>query len=554
MVALWSESKMVEGLAPHPQLKARPGPVVLCILDGVGIGAGERDDAVSRANTPTLDSLRASCPWTSLRAHGVAVGLPSDKDMGNSEVGHNAMGAGRVFDQGAKLVDQAIAAGTIFASEVWRNLTQTRTLHFLGLVSDGNVHSHVEHLRALIQRAATEGVSRCRIHVLTDGRDVSARSALTWVEPLEAELAALSTEGRDYRIASGGGRMHITMDRYQADWAMVERGWRCHVHGEGRQFSSASAAIKAAYTEDRDINDQFMNAFVVADEGGPVGPIRSGDGVCFFNFRGDRAIEISQAFEDEDFTHFERTNRPHITYAGMMQYDGDLLVPKRYLVAPPGIDRTMGEYLAASGLHTFACSETQKYGHVTFFYNGNRSGKFDETLETYLEVPSDNLPFDQRPQMKAAEITDAVIDAIHSGRYDHVRLNLANGDMVGHTGNLEATILAIETIDRQVKRLVEAVHKADGLLFVTADHGNADEMFLRNKGVVLTDAEGDPLPRTSHTLNPVPFIIVDPRGELGVSGLEDAGLASIAATVIEACGHQAPADYEPSLIAPLRKS
>jgi len=539
---------MVEGLAPHPLLKARPGPVVLCILDGVGIGTGERDDAVSRARTPTLDSLRATCPWTTLRAHGVAVGLPSDKDMGNSEVGHNAMGAGRVFDQGAKLVDEAIASETIFQTEVWRRLTESNTLHLLGLLSDGNVHSHVDHLRALIHQAATEGVRRLRVHALTDGRDVSARSALTWIQPLEAELAELSTAGRDYRIASGGGRMHITMDRYQADWAMVERGWRCHVRGEGAQFPSASAAIEAAYGENSDQNDQYIPAFVVTENGIPVGPIESGDSVCFFNFRGDRAIEISQAFEQEDFPHFERPERPEVYYAGMMQYDGDLFVPKHYLVSPPAIDRTMGEYLAASGLRTFACAETQKYGHVTFFFNGNRSGKFDEELETYFEVPSDNIPFDERPEMKAAEITDAAIQAIERGDYDHIRLNLANGDMVGHTGDLQATIIAVETVDRQVKRLVEAIHQADGLLFVTADHGNADEMFLRKKGSVLSDDAGNPLARTSHTLNPVPFIIVDPRGELGVSDVQDPGLASIAATVIHGCGRLAPADYEPSLI------
>jgi 2,3-bisphosphoglycerate-independent phosphoglycerate mutase len=540
---------MVDGLAPHPLLKARPGPVVLCILDGVGIGAGARDDAVSRADTPTLDRLRAEHPWLPLRAHGVAVGLPSDKDMGNSEVGHNAMGAGRVFDQGAKLVDQAIASAAIFSTPVWAKLIAGETLHLLGLVSDGNVHSHIDHLRALIHRAASDGVQRLRLHVLTDGRDVSARSALTWVEPLEAELASLSTEGRDYRIASGGGRMYMTMDRYQADWAMVERGWRCHVHGEGPQFVSASEAIQTAYDGNDDLDDQFLPAFVIAENGEPVGRIQTGDSVCFFNFRGDRAIEISQAFEDADFPHFDRLQRPEVYYAGMMQYDGDLFVPKNYLVSPPAIDRTMGEYLAATGLRTFACSETQKYGHVTFFYNGNRSDKFDKDLETYLEIPSDNIPFDQRPEMKAAEITDAVLEAIEEGDYHHIRLNLANGDMVGHTGDLQATITAMETVDNQVQRLVRAVFQADGLLFVTADHGNADEMFLRKKGDVLTDTTGAPLPRTSHTLNPVPFIIVDPRGALGVAPTTDPGLASIAATVIEACGFQAPSDYEPSLIA-----
>ena len=334
--------------------------------------------------------------------------------------------------------------------------------------------------------------------------------------------------------------MAITMDRYQADWAMVERGWRCHVHGEGRQFERASDAIRIAYDEDPGVDDQFIPPFVIAENGEPVGRIVTGDSVCFFNFRGDRAIEISQAFEDDDFPHFDRGERPHIYYAGMMQYDGDLFVPKNYLVAPPAIDRTMGEYLAASGIRTFACSETQKFGHVTFFFNGNRSGTFDDALETYCEVPSDTLPFDERPWMKAAEITDAVVEAIHSGDYQHIRLNLANGDMVGHTGNLDATIIALEAVDLQVKRIVDAVHKAGGLLFVTADHGNADEMYMRKKGVVLTDQAGIPLPRTSHTLNAVPFIVVDPLKQVTTAQTANPGLASIAATILEACGLTLP--------------
>jgi 2,3-bisphosphoglycerate-independent phosphoglycerate mutase len=343
--------------------------------------------------------------------------------------------------------------------------------------------------------------------------------------------------------------MHITMDRYQADWAMVERGWRCHVDGEARHFPSASEAIRTAYKEKPSGDDQHIPAFVVAGKDGPVGPILSGDSVCFFNFRGDRAVEISQAFEDDHFPHFERPNRPDVFFTGMMQYDGDLFVPKNFLVAPPAINRTMGEYLATSNLRTFACSETQKFGHVTFFFNGNRSGKFNDNLETYLEIPSDTLPFEERPWMKAAEITDAVINAIESGDFDHVRMNLANGDMVGHTGELAPTVIAVEALDLQVKRLVEAIHRADGLLFITADHGNADEMYMHKKGEVLRDETGQPLPKTSHTLNPVPFIIVDPRNQLTLSDIASPGLASVAATVIEACGKLAPDDYEPSLIA-----
>jgi len=432
---------------------------------------------------------------------------------------------------------------------VWARLVGARTLHLLGLFSDGNVHSHVDHVHAMIERAASDGVHRLRVHVLTDGRDVDQRSALTWVEPLEERLAAHRSEGRDYRVASGGGRMHITMDRYQADWAMVERGWHTHVMGEGRRFPSASAAIRTLYEEDPEIDDQYLPAFVVTGEDGePSGPIRDGDAVLFFNFRGDRAIEISRAFEQDDFPHFARPDRPEVFYAGIMEYDGDTHIPSQYLVSPPSIDRTVGEYLAGAGLRTFACSETQKFGHVTYFFNGNRSGRIDDALETYLEIPSDSRPFQERPWMKAAEITDAVVEAIGSGAFDHVRLNYANGDMVGHTGKLDAVRIAVEAVDLQIGRLERVVREADGILLVTADHGNADEMWMRKKGVIKCDEQGAPLPRTSHSLNPVPFILYDPRGLSTLRDPDQPGIANIGATLLELCGLQPPADYLPGLV------
>ena len=527
------------------------GPVVLCILDGVGIGDGGPDDAVQQADTPTLDRLMTQWPWMSLAAHGTAVGLPSDSDMGNSEVGHNAMGAGRVFDQGAKLVNHAIASGVAWDTPIWRDLVATKTLHLMGLVSDGNVHSHIDHLWALIHRAVADGATRIRVHVLTDGRDVAAKSALTWIEPLEELLSSLPI---DASVASGGGRMFITMDRYNADWAMVERGWRCHVLGEGRGFSTATEAVRAAYAEDPEIDDQYLPPFVITDaQGQPKGTINNGDGVLFFNFRGDRAVEISRAFEegDDTFPYFDRVRRPLVVYAGMMQYDGDLRVPSRFLVEPPQIEGTVGELLAAHGKRSFVCSETQKFGHVTFFFNGNRSGYIDEALETYVEIPSDTGSFDETPWMKAAEITDAAVEALASGAFDHIRLNYANGDMVGHTGQLKATRLAIEAVDQQLERLDSAVQAANGILLVTADHGNADEMWTHRGGRVVRDAKGKPLPRTSHTLNPVPFVLVGGRGGVDdwcLSKTADAGIASVGSTVLMLCGVPVPADWKPSLV------
>ena len=519
-------------------------PVVLCILDGVGWGRRDDTDAVAMADTPVLDELLATEPHCLLRAHGTAVGLPSDADMGNSEVGHNAMGAGRVVQQGASRVDEAIATGRLFDSPAWQRAMACDTVHFIGLLSDGNVHSHVSHLDALIAAAAQEG-KRIRVHVLTDGRDVSERSALRWVEPLEATLAALP----DGVIASGGGRMRMTMDRYEADWEMVRRGWDCHVHGHARHFRSASEAIQRLYAEDPKMTDQWLEPFVVvgADDA-PVGRIRDGDAVILFNFRGDRAIEISRAFEDEAFPYFDRGDRPRVAFAGMMQYDGDLQIPSHYLVNPPTIGHTVGELLVGAGVRTYAVSETQKFGHVTYFFNGNRSGRIDALLEEYAEVPSDNVPFDQRPAMQCAAITRAAIAALRSGRFDHVRLNLANGDMVGHTGNFAATVVAIEFVDACLGQLVAACREAGAILLVTADHGNADEMFeLDKKGAPIV-VDGVRRPRTSHSLNPVPFIVVDPTGACRLQSTPDAGIAQIGGTLLTLFGVPLPPDYLPSLV------
>ena len=518
------------------------GPVVLCILDGIGWGRRDRGDAVFLAKTPHLDRLSKDHPWTLLSAHGVAVGMPSDGDMGNSEVGHNAMGAGRVFDQGAKLVQGAVAAGTIWSSDAWRAATQGQTLHLIGLVSDGNVHSHIDHLRAMIQRAHKDGVKRLRVHALTDGRDVSARSALGFIEPLEALLAGIP---EDYAVGSGGGRMLITMDRYEADWPMVERGWRTHVQGEGRRFASASEAIRTMYEEDDSVDDQYLPSFVVGDYDG----MHDGDAAILFNFRGDRAVQLCKAFDDSEFTAFARDRVPRVFFAGMMQYDGDLLLPRHYLVQPPIITDTVGEQLAQAQIRTFAISETQKYGHVTYFFNGNR-GEQPES-ETWRELPSVSVPFDQRPEMSADSVTEAAIVAIHSGQFDHIRLNLANGDMVGHTGQLQPTIEAVECVDACVGRLQAAVEAVGGTLLVTADHGNADQMFGLDKrtGGYIDE------PHTSHSLNPVPLWLFDPVGSRRLtaeSGPTVSGtIAQIGGTLLDIHGVPLPSTYLPSL---LRKS
>ena len=544
-------------LARHPSFAGVRGPVVACILDGVGIGRHDESDAVWLARTPHLDALARGPLATSLCAHGTAVGMPSDDDMGNSEVGHNALGAGRIFDQGAKLVAAAIADGRLYRGPVWRELVSRvrgsgEPLHFIGLLSDGNVHSHIDHLFAMLRRCDEEEVPTVRVHVLLDGRDVPERSAPGYVDALEELLETLRRKpGRDYRIASGGGRMVVTMDRYQADWRIVERGWKTHVRGEGRAFASAREAIDTLYRENPDKNDQTLPPFVIADSDGPVGPIRDGASVVLTNFRGDRAMELARAFEDDDFTGFDRGPRPDVAFAGMMQYDGDLRIPKHFLVEPPEIERTLGEYLVHNDVHQLAISETQKFGHVTYFWNGNRSGMIDASREVYVEVPSDTLPFEERPWMKAAEITDRLIAELHTGRFRHARLNYANGDMVGHTGHLDASVIAVECVDLQLGRLMRAVAGLGGALIVTADHGNCDDMFEREKGGdAKLDAQGRPRAKTSHTLNRVPFYVYAP----GVSGLAlagdvaEPGLAHLAGTVLQLLGFAAPEDYARSLL------
>ena len=518
-------------------------PIVLVIMDGVGRGDGGSGDAVAVANTPNLDKLFKTCPYTWLKAHGTAVGLPTDDDMGNSEVGHNALGCGQVYSQGAKLVEESIENGTLFESETWKSLVANcvdndKSFHFLGLLSDGNVHSNIGHLFALLRKAKASGVKRAYCHILLDGRDVPATSALEYVAQLENVLAELNGGEYTYKIASGGGRMKITMDRYQANWPMVEAGWKTHVLGEGRQFATAKEAIET-YRAETGCIDQDLDAFVIAENGRPVGKIENGDSVVLYNFRGDRAQEISLAFDRKDFPYFERPGYTGVHFAGMLQYDGDLNIPEHYLVQPPVIKNTLTEVLCAHGVREYALSETQKYGHVTYFWNGNRSGKVDESLETYVEIPSDVCPFEEKPMMKAVEITDAMIEAMASGKYDFLRCNFPNGDMVGHTGVMSAVVTAMEAVDTGVGRILEAADKYGYTVLITADHGNADQMTETKKGKTSV--------RTAHSLNPVPFIIYDTDTKYEIKD-GAYGLSNVAPTVVKLMGIEAPACWDASMV------
>ncbi len=535
------------------------GPVLTIVMDGVGLAPEGPGNAVKSAYTPNLDMLMANYPHVALKAHGTAVGLPSDDDMGNSEVGHNALGAGQVFAQGAKLVSNSIESGKMFEGATWKELIANvkatgGVLHFLGLFSDGNVHSHIDHLKAMITEAKKEGVRTVRIHTLLDGRDVGETSALEYIDPFEDFLKGLNDAGFDAAIASGGGRMTITMDRYEANWKMVELGWHTHVLGEGRQFASAAEAVKT-YREETHTIDQDLPPFVIAKDGKPVGTINDGDSVIFYNFRGDRSIEISKAFDGgAEFDKFDRVRVPKVVYAGMLEYDGDLHIPKKYLVNPPEITNTMSEYLAGTGVSQLAISETQKFGHVTYFWNGNKSGKFSEKLETYIEVPSDVVPFEQRPWMKCAEITDKLIECLESGKYRYLRVNFPNGDMVGHTGSLAATRCSMEALDLQLGRILPVLDRLGGAALITADHGNADEMYEVDKktGEPKKDKNGKYKAKTSHTLNKVPCIIYDnteAKNHYEMKPDEGKfGLSDVAATMVNLMGYEAPSMWDESLI------
>ena len=500
----------------------------MVIMDGVGISDKKEGNAFLNANTPNLDYLMNNALYTTINAHGTYVGLPTDNDMGNSEVGHNAIGCGQIYSQGAKLCNEVIDSKELYNGQTWKDLVdycKKNTLHFIGLLSDGNVHSHINHLLSMLEQSKKEGIKNVRVHILLDGRDVDATSALNYVDILENKMNELNDESFNSMIASGGGRMNITMDRYEANWSMVEKGWHTHVLGDARYFNSAKEAIETYRNENPGVIDQDLDSFVIVKDGKPVGTINDGDSVIFFNFRGDRAIEISKAFDEETFDKFNRVKYPKVYYAGMLEYDSELKIPKHYLTEPPKIKYTLTEELNKYGIREYAVSETQKYGHVTYFWNGNRIDKFNENLETYDKVDSDIISFDKAPKMKSYEITDKMIEAIKSNKYDFLRLNYPNGDMVGHTGNYEAAKCAVEHMDKCLGKIYNKVVKElDGTLMVIADHGNCDVMWDENHK-----------PVTSHTTNPVHCILT-----LDGISLKDGVLSDVAPTMLQVIGLDKP--------------
>jgi len=542
-------------MTEHTNFTAAQGklrPVLLIIMDGWGLGTGGSEDAIAQAHTPEVDRLWNNYAHTRLFTHGSHVGLPSDKDMGGSEVGHLTMGAGMVLEQGPTRINNAIADGSFYTSKALQQVISAGmaggTLHLMGLLSDGNIHSHLSHFRAVINHAFEAGIKQLRIHALLDGRDVGIQTAQKFVCELEEDFSFINShDSFFYAFASGGGREQVVMDR-DNNWLKVAEGWDLMVHGKGNhRFPSMLAAINHFRAEATDLVDQDMPGFVIVDDQDrPLGRIVDGDAVIMMNFRGDRAIEITEAFELDDFDGFERGQRPAITYAGMMVYDEDRNLPALQLMGSTKVANPFGKRILGMGIKQFRLTETQKYPHVTFFFNGGYRKPLDETMEDYILIASDKgISFADAPQMKAVEIADKAVDLIDSGEYGFGLINFANADMVGHCGKIAPAITAVETVDMAVGRIVTALEKVGGYALITADHGNAEEMLVIGK-------DGSSEPCTKHSTNPVPCILFDPTydGSYTLCQPQDGepGLSNLAATLFEIMGYAAPDDLDASLI------
>ncbi len=546
------------------------GPIVLAVMDGVGLSPSRSGNAFCQAHTEFLDKAMANYLQIPIAASGEAVGIMPGQ-MGNSEVGHNALGSGQIIEQGIAGIEAAFKTGSIWDSKAWRGamefLQQSKkessshpTLHFCGIFSDGGVHSDIKHLEQMIQQAYDEGVRRIRIHCVFDGRDVAPESEPKYIDRLEQFCSQF--KDADFRIASGAGRMVATADRYESDWNMVKLGWDMMVHGRApREFASAREAVQTLRSEKPGLQDQYLPAFVIienaaagsaltsraesakqsttdSDKGArPVGTVQDGDAFIYYDFRADRAVEIATAFTEQDFDKFDRGTMPKIYFAGLTEYDADRHIPEHILVPPVTIDTTLNTFLGGHDISQLAISETVKYGHITYYFNGNSHKK--APLEEQIEIPSDTQPFNTRPWMKSAEITDTVLENLD--KFKFIRINYPGGDMVGHFAELEPTIVAMEAIDIQLARVAKKVDELGGMMIITADHGNAEE---------LIDQDG--VAKTSHTTNPVPCIFYDNTENANhyiSAGLDDAGLSNIAATVATLIGlPDYPAPWRDSLI------
>jgi 2,3-bisphosphoglycerate-independent phosphoglycerate mutase len=500
-------------------------PTVLMILDGYGLNDKTEGNAVKLAKTPVMDKLLSEYPWEKGYASGMAVGLPEGQ-MGNSEVGHLNMGAGRIIYQELTRITKEIADGDFFQNEALKKAMEncrenTSDLHLYGLLSDGGVHSHITHVYGLLEMAKREGVKNVYVHAFLDGRDTPPTSGKGFVIALEEKMKELGIG----KVASVMGRYYV-MDRDNR-WDRVEKAYRALACGEGEEAASASEAVQASYN--KEINDEFVLPTVVKENGKPVAVIKENDSVIFFNFRPDRAREITRAFCDDDFKGFERpAGRIPLTYLCFTEYDVTI---EHKLVAfhKVAIDHTFGEFLAENNLKQLRMAETEKYAHVTFFYNCGVEVP-NEGEERILVNSPKVATYDLQPEMSAFSVAKNLVEAIESLKYDVIIVNFANPDMVGHTGIVEAAVKAVEAIDVCVGQVYDALIKVDGQMFVCADHGNVEQLIDYETGE----------PFTAHTTNPVPFVLVNYDKEYGLR--EGGCLADIAPTLIEMLGLTKPVE------------
>ncbi|MBU2514742.1 2,3-bisphosphoglycerate-independent phosphoglycerate mutase [bacterium] len=528
------------------------GPLLNIVLDGYGLGKPDHTNAIYLAKTPFMDKIRSQFPNSTLLTHGKHVGLPGEKDLGGSEVGHLTMGAGQNVQQGPTLITNSIADQTFFKSPVLQKLLQNAksgALHLIGLLSDGNVHSHIDHFFAVIQEATRQNVKKCYIHALLDGRDVGIQTADQYIKQLEDLLANINSEHQewDYGIASGGGREIITMDR-DLNWNRVEAGWNTHVLGQsGNNFDNALDAIEHFRSQTPGLIDQDCPPFNIRNRDGKIPKIDDGDSVLMMNFRADRAIELTRVFVEKDFSGFKVDSVPKVCFAGMMVYDEDNNIPEDRIISSPIVSNPFGKRILELGFNQFRLAETQKYAHVTFFFNGGYRNPLDPKKENYHLIPSDKIvSFADAPKMKALEIADKAVDFVNSKQYDYGLINFANTDMVGHTGDIKATIIAAETVDKSIEKICAAIEKVGGIAIITADHGNADEMIITNKKT------GKEERSTKHSINPVPFVIFDPAFKNNYALKTQSpdsvlNLSMIAATNFILMGKPIPEDINDSL-------
>ena len=504
-------------------------PVLLVVLDGWGIRAEREANAIAIAGTPNMDALARDYPSTALETSGLSVGLPEGQ-MGNSEVGHTNLGAGRIVYQDLVRINRAVEDGSFFRNDALllachRARASGGSLHLMGLLSDGGVHSHQEHLYALLDLARREGVARTFVHAFMDGRDTPPRSGVEYMRQLEARLR----ETGYGRLGTVAGRFYA-MDRDKR-WDRVGQAYAALVHGQGRRARTGVEAMEASYAQGE--GDEFVLPTAIVDgDGRPVGPVRDGDAILFFNFRADRAREITRAFTQDDFKEFDRKGAPRLSaYVCLTEYDKTFTLPVAF--PPQELTEIFPEIVSRAGLAQLRCAETEKYAHVTFFFNGGRELVYPGEDRILVPSPRDVKTYDQKPEMSAREVTDRLVEAIGSGKYAFVLVNYANPDMVGHTGILEAAVKAVRVVDECIGRLWQAARKQGMAMVVTADHGNCEMMT-------------DPVtgqPHTAHTLGPVPFLLADPdfRGaKLRSKGM----LADVAPTLLRVMGLPQPREMK----------